>query len=78
MRALTREKYGLGVITKPQKSNETVMHVSPSTLGKIKLNIPLNFWMGSECSGIIIINPKIDGETCTVKWVLFRPFCDVY
>ena len=40
-------------------------------------NIPLHSLTSVGCSGLFL-NSIIDGETCTVIWVLFHLFCDIY
>ena len=45
------------------------MHVSLSAF--FLIYSPLNFWMGTGCSGLIKKKSNSDGGTCTAKWVIF-------
>ena len=53
MRDLQRDKYFGGLEPNPKKTDKMVVHVSQSTLEIIYIYSPLNFCMGSGCSGII-------------------------
>ena len=69
-RALQRDKYFLGL--EPNQENWQNCGKRLSINIVFDFIIPLSFWMGIGCSGIIFFkNQNIDGETYTAKWVVF-------
>ena len=53
-----------------QKTDNTVVHISPSTLGILKIYGPLRNGIGAGCIWMICSSNKISME----KWVVFNPF----
>ena len=78
-RALQRDKYIYLIWNQTQfvlKNGGARLFVS---IGIFKLYSPLNFWMGTGCSGLMFLKiPNIYGGMCNEKCFLFHPFYDIY